>query len=185
MCTLDCLFAVRANRDYSDRRFEFLLEEFDIVDKFLRELGFALHLCHIGLPAGKRHIDRLDFFVVDCIGEIACDCSVDVVGGAGFDFVEPVEDIALHHDELCHTVDHNGITKGHKINPSAAAFTACHCAVLMAEGADSLACLVKQFGRERTAADACAVGFEDAEHFADLAGSDTETGACTCADCVA
>ena len=103
--------------------------------------------------------------------------SVDAVCHAGFDGVEGVEYVALHHDEVGHAVDHDGVFQGDEVDPPTTAFTAGDGTVFVTDVADFLSGLVKELGGEGAASHAGAIGFEYAIDFADAAGGYAQAGA--------
>lgn len=136
----------------------------------------------VGLPSRQGGVDRLDARTVQVVGHIGGDCAVDFVGGACADFVEGVENVRLHHDELCHAVEHDGVAQGDEVDPAAAALASGYGAVLVAAVAHFLAGGVEEFGGEGAGANTCAICLEDAEDLADAFGSETESGAGARAD---
>ena len=180
----DGLLAVRAYGNDDDRHFEFFLEIFDIGLEFSRELAFALDFGHIGFPAFDFGVNRLDAFIY-AEREIAGGNSVYDIAVAGFDGVEAVEDVALHHDELGDTVEHNGVAHSNEVNPAAATLATCYGAILMADGADSSAGFVEKLCGEWAGSDAGAICLEDAVNVADSVWSYAKTGASSGANGVA
>ena len=182
--TNNCLCTVRTNADNLNRGFEFLFQEGDIILELLGELVLAGELRHVGLPAGEGLVDGLDA-TLDVIGEIAGLYTIYLIGSAGLDGVEAIEDIALHHDELGDTIDHDAVAEGYQVDPTATALTTGDCAILMAQVTDALAGLVEQLGGEWTGTDTGAVGLHDAIDLANLVGTNAQTGAGSCTDGVA
>ena len=148
--TFDGLGAVGTYRYNLNRGLQLFFKERDIIGKLFGELILGCDRCHGFVPPLDVDIDRFHGSGLDREGEIAGLLAVDLIGNAGTDGVEVVEDVAFHHDQLCHTVDHDGIAKSHKIDPATATLAACHCAIFMAEIADFLTGLVEKLGRERT-----------------------------------
>ena len=178
MCT------VRTNADNLDGGFEFLFQEDDIILELLGELVLGGELRHVGLPTRKGLVDRFDT-TLDVIGEVAGLYTVYLIGGAGLDGVEAIEDIALHHDELGDTIDHDAVAQGYEVDPTTTTLTTGDCTILMAKVTDALARLVEQFGGEWTGTDTGAVGLHDAIDLANLIGANAQTGAGSCTDGVA
>lgn len=177
----DGLLAVRTDRNDCDRCGKLLLKESDIVPEVFGELFLALHLGHVGLPAGHSDIDRLDV-LLNREGELGGLDSLYLISHTSLDFVKVIEDVALHHDELSDTVEHDCIAESHEVNPTATTLTAGHCTVFMTEVTDALAGGIEKLGREGTAADAGTVCLEDTEHLTNLVGGHAEAGTCTGAD---
>ena len=182
--TYNGLCTVRTNADNLNRGFEFLFQEGDIILELLGELVLAGELRHIGLPTGEGLVDGLDT-TLDVIREVAGFYTIDLIGGAGLDGVEAIEDIALHHDELGDTIDHDAVAQGYQVDPTATALTTSDCTILMAEVTDALARLVEQLGGEGTGTDTGAVGLHDAIDLANLVGTNAQTGAGSGTDGVA
>ena len=182
--TYNGLCTVRTNADDFDGGFEFCFQELDIVAESLWELVLAGELRHVGLPAGEGLVDGLDA-MLDVIGEVAGLDTVNLIGGAGLDGVEAIEDIALHHDELGDTIDHDAVAQGYQVDPTATALTTGDGTVLMTEVTDALARLVEQLGGEGTGTDTGTVGLHDAIDLANLVGTNAQTGAGTSTDGVA
>ena len=179
--TYNGLCTVRTNADDLNRCFEFCFQELDIVAESLWELVLAGEVRHIGLPTGEGLVDGLDA-TLDVIGEVAGEFTVYFIGGAGLDGIEAIEDIALHHDELGDTIDHDAVAQGYQVDPTAAALTTGDCTILMTEVTDALARLVAQLGGEGTGTDTGAVGLHDAIDLANLVGTNAQTGAGSCTD---
>ena len=175
------MFTVRTDADDTDGGLQLLLKEADVVLEGLGELVLTGETGHVLLPAGQLLIDRFDA-LLDVIGEVADELTVLLVGHAGLDGVEAVEDVALHHDELRHTVDHDGIAQGYQVYPATAALTAGDSPVLMTEVADLLARLVKELRGEGTGTHTGAVGLHDTVDIANLVRTDAQTGAGTGTD---
>ena len=176
--------AVWTDTDNLDRGLKFLLKESDVVTEGLRELGLGGELRHVGLPAGEFLINRFDA-LFDVIGEVAGELAVHLIGGAGLDGVEAVEDIGLHHDELGDAIDHDAIAQGDQVDPATATLTTGDSTILMTEVTDELASLVEQLGGERTGTDTGAIGLHDAIDLANLVGTDAQSCAGTCTDGIA
>ena len=174
----DGLASVRTDGNYGYRSLELFFKEVDVVLEILGELGFTLHLGHIGLPAGESYVDWLDFIFLDREGELLYPLAIDFIGHASLDFVKVVEHIALHHDKLSHTVDHDGIFQSHEVNPAATAFASGDCTVFVTEITYAGTGLVMQLCGERAAAYTCAISLEDAKHLTDFVGGDAETRTC-------
>ena len=81
-------------------------EEGDVIAKFLRELILAGKLGHVGLPTWQLFINRVNT-LFDVVGEVVDLRAVLLVSHTGFDGVESIEHIALHHNELGHTIYHD------------------------------------------------------------------------------
>ena len=143
------MLAVRTDRDDSDGRLKEVLEEFDIVFECLWELVFGSKLGHVGLPTGEFFVDGLN--VVDRVGELVGHGAVlQLIAHASLDGVETVENIALHHDELGDSVDHDAVAQLDEVDPTAAALTTGDSSIFVADGTDSLTSLVEEFCGERT-----------------------------------
>ena len=179
--TYNGLCTVRTNADNFDGCFELLFQEGDVVLELLGELVLGGELRHVGLPAGEGLVDGLDA-MLDVIGEVASLYTINLIGGAGLDGVEAIEDIALHHDELGDTIDHDRVAEGYQVDPTTTALTTGDCTILMTEVTDALARLIEQLGGERTGTDTGTVGLHDTKHFANLVGTDAQTGAGACTD---
>ena len=182
--TYNGLCTVRTNADDFDGGFEFLFQEGDVVHELLGELVLGGELGHVGLPAGEGLVDGLDT-TLDVIGEVAGLYTIDLIGRAGLDGVEAIEDIALHHDELGDTVDHDAVAEGYQVDPTATALTTGDSTILMAQVTDALARLVEQLGGEWTGTDTGTVGLHDTIDLANLVGTNAQTGAGACTDGVA
>lgn len=180
----DGLFAVRTHRKNRDRHIQFLLKECHISIELCRELILVLDFGHIRVPTLYLLIDWLHT-VLDAVREITCQRAVHLVSRTSLDCRECVEHVALHHNQLSDTAEHNCITESHKVYPSATAFTSSHRAIFMTEVAYFTAGLVKKFCRERTAAHACAISLENTEHLTNAAWSHTKAAACSGTDGVA
>ena len=74
------MFTIRTNTDDSNWRFEFLLEEGDIVAESLGELALAGKLGHIGLPTGQFLINGFDA-LLNVVGEVAGLYAIDLIRG--------------------------------------------------------------------------------------------------------
>lgn len=179
--TPDGLSSVRSDGDDADRHLEMFFEEGDIVLELLREFVFGLHVCHVGMPSFELLENGSDL-LLEREWYLVGDVAVDAVCDACLDGVELVEYIAFHHDEFIDAVDHDRVFQSDEVDPSAAPRASGHGTELAPELSDSFAGLVVEFGRERSAADSCTVGLEDAEDVAYVARSDTESGAGACAD---
>ena len=181
--SFDGLFTVWAYADNRDRGLELLLQESDVVGESLGELSLAAHLCEVSLPTWHLSIDWLNQTVADVVWEVACDATVlQFVGGAGLDGVEAIEHVALHHDELGHAADHDGVTESHEVNPTTTAFTTCHSTIFMTDVAHLLAGFIEQLCGEWTSTDTCAVCLDDAEYIANLVRTNTQADASTSTD---
>ena len=154
-------------------------QESQISIEFFREFIFALHLCHICLPARQFCIYRLHTFS-DIIWEIINFLAIYLISNTSLDGIECIEHVALHHDQFGNTVYHNGIFQSYQVNPSATTFTSCYRTEFMSQCAHLVTSLVEQFCRERTGTYTSTVCLEDTEHLADTVRSYSQTGAGTC-----
>ena len=168
-------FAVGTYRHDADGGAGGLLDVGDVVGKGTGELGFGAHLGEGRVPAGHFFVNG--FPACRVVGHIGDGYAVFRVGGAYLDGLETVEHVALHHHEVRHAVDHDGVFEGYEVEPAAAAVAPRDGTVFIADVADGVAGLVEQLHGEGAASDTCAVCLEDAEDVADGVGSDTQTGA--------
>ena len=169
----DGLGAIGAYADDGDGALEVLLQIVDVGLEAWGKLGGCGELGQIGRPAWYVFVDGLPTFGV--VGHGGGAYAVFFVGYAGADGVEGVEYVGLHHDELGHAVDHNGVAEGYEVYPTAATVATGDGSVFVADVAYLVACLVKELYGEGTAAYACGVGFEDAVDFAYGVGGYAET----------
>ena len=103
----DCLLTVRTDRDDADRSLKEVLKEFDIVFEGIGKLFFRSELRHVCLPSGEFLIDGFD--IIDRVGEFTGYRAIlELITYASLYCIETVQDIALHHDEFCNAVDHDG-----------------------------------------------------------------------------
>ena len=172
---------VRTDADNLNWGFEFAFEECDIILESLGELVLAGELRHIGLPSGQLLVDGLDA-LLDVVGEVARQNAIHLVSRTSLDGGEVVEHVALHHDELGDAIHHNRIAQGHEVNPTTTALTTCDGTILVAKVANLLARLVEELCGERTSTHTCAVSLHDAEHLANLVGTNAQARAGTSAD---
>ena len=100
---------------------QFAFEECDIVFERLREVGFGAAAGEVLVPARELHILRLHI-AFEAEGKLRGQFAVDLICRAGFDGLEGVEHIGLHHDELGNTIEHDGIAQRDKVYPTTAAF---------------------------------------------------------------
>ena len=147
--SLNCLIAVGTYRYNLDGAFQLLFEERDVVVELLGEFLLRGHFGHVALPTGKFSIDGLDF-ALDRVGELLGLYAIDAVGYTGLDSLKGIEHVALHHDEVCHTIDHDRIFQRYEVNPTTATLTTSNRTELVSEGAELVAYLVEHFGREGT-----------------------------------
>ena len=82
----DGLFAVGTYRYNLHRHTELFFQERQISVEFFGEFVFALHLCHIRLPAGQFHVHR--FHAFDIERELIDFLTVDLICHTGFDCFE-------------------------------------------------------------------------------------------------
>ena len=137
--------AVWTDADNLNGCLKFFFQEGDVVAELFGELGLGGELRHVGLPAGEGLIDGLDAGL-DVIGEVAGELAIHLIGGAGLDGVEAIEDVGLHHDELGDTIDHDAVAEGHQVNPTTATLTTRNSTILVTEVTDALAGLVEELG---------------------------------------
>ncbi len=104
--TLDGLITVRTHRNDLDGTLQFFLKEGNIVVELLGEFLLRSHLGHIALPAGKLCVDGL-YLALNGIGELLGLYAIDALSHASLDGLEGVELVALHHDEVRDTINHN------------------------------------------------------------------------------
>ena len=133
------------------------------------------------MPAREFHILRLHI-AFEAEGELRGQFAVDLICRAGFDGLEGVKHIRLHHDELGNTIEHDGIAQCDQVYPAAAAFATRYGTELMPYATHGCPRLVKQLRWERTGAYARAVCLEDTKYLANLVRCNTQAGACACAD---
>lgn len=103
--------------------------------------------------------------------------SAVLVAHAELDGFHSVQNVKLHDGEAGETVDLNGAAQGGAVKPAATTRTPRNGAELTALFTEHLAHFVVKFGRERTFADAGAIGLGDAEHVVEHVR--TDAGACT------
>ncbi len=90
------LCSVWTYTDNRDRRFQFLLQESDVVGESLWKLALGSNLGEVGFPTGQFCINRFDESVADVVGEVASDAAVfQFVGGACLDGLEVVSPLLL------------------------------------------------------------------------------------------
>ena len=166
------LLAIRTNRNDLDGHTQFLFQECQVSIELFGEFVFALHLCHVGLPAGHFDVDRL-YIILDGVREFGYFLAPYLVSHARLYRIERIQDIALHHDKLADSVEHDGILQRYQVNPTAAAFTTGNSSELVPQLPYLVAHFVEQLCRERTASDACAIGLEDIIDLANIPGRDT------------
>ena len=99
------LSAVGAYADDGDGALKGFLQVVDVVLEGLGELGGRGHLGEVCLPAGDFLVDGLPAFGV--VGHLGSADAVLLVGNASLDGLEGVEHVALHHDEVGDTVNHD------------------------------------------------------------------------------
>lgn len=173
---LDGGFAVGAEGDDGDGDAEVVLDELHVVLELFRKLTLEAHPGEVLLPAGELGVNRLDLGG-DVKRNLLSLSAIHLVRGTDFNRVEIVQAVGLHHDEIRHAVDHGGVFQRHKVQPAATAGTSCDSPELMTDTAKSLASLIKQLGRKRTATDTGAVGLEYSENLPYPRRSQSKSGA--------
>ena len=140
-------------------------------------------MCHVFLPSTELFVDRL--YIIYFVGEIRRLCAIgQFVGYTGLDGLKTVEDITLHHDEFCNTINHYRVTELDEIDPAATALTASNSTILMSKVTDFPAGFVKKLRGERAGADTRAVGFHDAIYVTYFVGAYPQSGTCTGTDSI-
>ena len=98
--------AVRTERDDADRDSEIILHELDVVLEGLREVFFLADAAQVALPSRKFGVDRV-YSVGNVEWQTGCSLAADFIFSADLDCVEVVQTVGFHHDEVCHTVEHD------------------------------------------------------------------------------
>ena len=173
--SLNCLCTVRTYAENGDRGLQLLLKICDVVLECLWKLSLACHLCEVGLPSRQLCVNSLAAFCLK--RHVGHHLIAALVGCANLYCLKSVKHVALHHDELCNAVYHDGILQSHEVNPSAAAIAACHCSILVTDFAQGIAGFIEQLHRERTRAYTCRVSLEYSIYVADCGRTYAETGA--------
>src|SRR5690606_29427989 len=93
------------------------------------------------------------------------------------DLLQAGEHVQLGEEEVGDAVDPGGVPGDRCVEPAAAAVAPGGDAELVALGAQPLAPLVVQLGRERPGADPGGVGLQDADDLGDPGGADARAGA--------
>ena len=102
--------------------------------------------------------------------------AVDVVGHADLDLLQAREHVKLGEHEVGDPVDSRRVPGDRRVVPPATAGAAGGRAELEAVGAQELARLVEQLGRERARADARRVRLHDPDHPVEAGGRDARAG---------
>ncbi len=84
------------------------------------------------------------------------------ITGADRNVRERIKHVHFHDGQRARAVDAHGVFAHHRVIPTAAARSACGCAIFIAPCPQRVARLVKEFRRERAFADARGVGFNHA-----------------------
>ena len=104
----DRLLSIGTNGDDRDRHTDLTLDEGNVILEFLREVRGRGDLRRIALPSLELSIYRV-YRIGKLVGEVACLLSCDLVVSADPDRSEAIEDIALHHDQAAHSIEHHRI----------------------------------------------------------------------------
>ncbi len=104
----DRLLSIGTNGDDRDRHTDLMLDEGNVILEFLREVRSRGELSGIALPSLELGVDWT-YRIGKLVGEVACLLSCDLVVSADTDRSEAIEDIALHHDQAAHTIEHHRI----------------------------------------------------------------------------
>ena len=94
--------------------------------------------------------------------------SIVFITDANLDFIKIVQNVQFHHRQILHAVNQNGLTHQNGVEPAATARASRHRSEFATDFANAIAVRVKQFGRERTGADARRIGFDDTDDLIDV-----------------
>ena len=127
------------------------------------------------LMAGKRLIDRLTWLEISRGAWHPLDrLSPQAIGPADVDGLHIVKDVQLGDRQSGRTVQPNGVPKGHKIQPTAAARTSCSDPEFPSSLPKAFSARVAEFSRERPLPDAGRIRLENPDSMFDRGKRDAD-----------
>ena len=108
--------------------------------QIMEELGYTVRAVNPETGKKRRAMDWTKTTAVYTFGDIVWEVihffTIHIVSYTSLDGVKTIEHVALHHDEVSHTIHHNGILQGYQVNPTATAFTTGYRTIFMTEVTD-------------------------------------------------
>ncbi len=173
------MVALRAGADHGDAAAGQFLKTLHIVLAGFRQILELVDLGNILGPTRHGLVNRLCCGELSLVGRhVVATLAIHVVSHAQRNLLQTGEHVELGEHDVGQTVDLGRVTIHHRVEPAATTRTAGGHAILVALGAQPIAFLAEQLGRERTFAHTGHIRLGDADHAVDLGRTDAGTGAC-------